>query len=370
MKNFSTVSTRLAWALWFTGCLTACCTAASTAAAAPVCEFRPDAPDRHVVVKGDTLWDISGVFLYKPWCWPTVWGMNRDEIANPHWIYPGQIIWFDRAAGRLRLGQPLSPGLNDPATEKLSPRVRTEALGKDAVPSIPPGVIEPFLTQPLIIEEDELQGAPRIFATQEGRVFLGKGDKAYVRGELGGNTSFQVFRPGAPLKDPVTQQVIGHEAFYLGTLKLQAEARAGSDVHTFTVSTAAQEMGKGDQLRAVPPTPMQNYAPHPPAQPVEARVVAIYGGVTHAGQNQIVSINRGKLDGLDIGAILQLYHAGRTVRDSTAEKGWFGREQQVKLPDEEVGSLFIFRTFKHISYGLIMQVTAPVAVGDVARSPE
>lgn len=364
MKNFSTVSTRYALAALFA--------AASAASAAPLkCEFRPDAPDRHVVVKGDTLWDIAGTFLYKPWCWPTVWGMNRDEIANPHWIYPGQIIWFDRAAGRLRLGKQLGEGLNDPAsTQKLEPRIRTEGLGKDAVPSIPPGVIEPFLTQPLIIEDDELKGAPRIVATQEGRVFLGKGDKAYVRGELKDNSAFQVFRPGAPLKDPVTKQVIGYEAFYLGTLKLQAEAKAGSDVHTFSVATALQEMGKGDQLRAVPPTPIQNYAPHPPQQAVDARIVAVYGGVTHAGQNQIVSINRGKLDGLDIGSVLQLYHTGRTVSDSTAKTGWFGREQQVKLPDEEVGSLFIFRTFKHISYGLIMQVTAPVEVGDVAKSPE
>jgi hypothetical protein len=363
MKNFSTVSTRLAWVALFA--------AASAVSAAPLkCEFRADAPDQHLVVKGDTLWDISGRFLEKPWCWPTVWGMNRDEIANPHWIYPGQIIWFDRAAGRLRLGNQLAAGVNDPSTQHLGPRVRTEGLGKDAVPSIPPGVIEPFLTQPLIIEDDELNGAPRIIATQEGRVFLGKGDKAYVRGELKDHTSFQVFRPGAALKDPVTKQVIGYEAFYLGTLKLQAEAKPGSDVHTFSVATAAQEMGKGDQLRAVPPTPMQNYAPHPPEQAVDARVVAIYGGVTHAGQNQIVSINRGKLDGLDIGTVLQLYHVGRTVSDSTASKSWYGREQQVKLPDEEVGSLFIFRTFKHISYGLIMQVTAPVEVGDVARSPE
>jgi len=364
MKNFSTVGIRLVLATLFAG--------TAAASAAPLkCEFRPDAPDQHVVVKGDTLWDISGTFLEKPWCWPTVWGMNRDEIANPHWIYPGQIIWFDRAAGRLRLGTPIA-GANDPAAQRLEPRVRTGGLGKDAVPSIPPGLIEPFLTQPLIIEDDELQGAPRVIATQEERVFVGKDDKAYVRGDLKGNTSFQVFRPGAPLKDPVTGQVIGMEAYYLGTMKLQSAAKpgSGSDVHTFLVASAKEEIGKGDQLRATEPTPIQNYVPHPPEQQVDARVVAVYGGVAHAGQSHIVSINRGKLDGLDIGSVLQLYHSGKTVSDSTAPKGWFGREQQVKLPDEEVGSLFIFRVFKHISYGLIMQVTAPVEVGDVAKSPE
>ena len=370
MKNFSTVGTRLVWTALFCGVVAA----PAASAAAFKCEFRADAPDQHTVVRGDTLWDISGKFLQQPWCWPTVWGMNRDEIANPHWIYPGQIIWFDRSAGRLRLGNRIDAnGGNDPATQRRSPGLRVEGLGKDAVPSIPAGVIEPFLSQPLIIENDELKGAPRIIATQDDHVFIGKDDKAYVRGELSGNTSFQVFRPGNPLRDPVTKEVIGHEAFYLGTLKLQAAAQpaGGGDVHTFVVASAKEEMGKGDQLRAIPPMPMQNYVPHPPEQRVESRVMAIYGGVTHAGQNQVVSINRGKLDGLDVGAVLQLYHAGRTVSDSTAPKSWLGmREQQVRLPDEQVGSLFIFRVFKHISYGLIMQVTAPVEVGDVAKSPE
>ncbi|WP_296000464.1 LysM peptidoglycan-binding domain-containing protein [Rugamonas sp.] len=370
MKNFSTVGARLVVAALFSG-------VTAVSAQTLHCTFRADAPDQHLVVKGDTLWDISGHFLDKPWCWPQVWGMNREEIHNPHWIYPGQIVYFDRVGGRLRLGAPIGAngdgGGGDPSQLRLTPQLRMEGLGKDAVQSIPSGVIEPFLTQPLIVEDDELKNAPRVVATQEGHVFLGKDDKAYVRGELNGGTSFQVFRPGVPLKDPVTGKVIGHEAFYLGTLKLQTAAKggSGSDVHTFTVANAKEEMGVGDQLMQAPPTPMRNYVPHPPEQLVESRVVAIYGGVTHAGQNQVVSINRGKLDGLDVGSVLQLYHAGRVVTDTTASKGWTGMgSPKVKLPDEEVGSLFVFRVFKHIAYGLIMQVTEPVVVGDVARSPE
>src|SRR5450830_62137 len=161
MKNFITVGTRLAVAALFA-------LGAAVSAQAADCAFRPNAPDQHLVVKGDTLWDISGKFLERPWCWPTVWGMNREEIANPHWIYPGQIIWFDRAAGRLRLGNRIDAG-NDAANSasnlRLKPQLRTEGLGKDAVTSIPAGVIEPFLTQPLIIENDELAGAPRVVAT-------------------------------------------------------------------------------------------------------------------------------------------------------------------------------------------------------------
>jgi hypothetical protein len=302
-----------------------------------------------------------------------VWGMNRDEIANPHWIYPGQVIWFDRKAGRLRLGNPVGTGsgAGDAPDARLSPQLRMEGLGKDAVRSIPSGAIEPFLTEPLIIEGDELKDAPRIVATQEGRVFIGKDDKAYVRGPLNGGTSYQVFRPGKPLRDPVTKEIVAHEAFYLGTLKLQKEAAPGTDVHTFTVASAKEEMGKGDLLMQAPPMPMQNYVPHPPEAKVDARVLAIYNGVSHAGQNQVVSINRGKLDGLDVGSVLQLYHRGQTVSDPGAQKRWFQfGTPKVKLPDEEVGSVFIFRVFKHVSYGLIMQVTEPVEVGDVAKTAE
>ncbi len=366
MKNFSTCSSRLLAAALFCGV-----TAVSAQARTIVCEFKPNAPDSHTVVKGDTLWGIAGTFLDKPWCWPQVWGMNKEEIANPHWIYPGQIVWFDRAAGRLRLGNKVGGDGGAAGDMRLSPQLRMEGLGKDAVQSIPSGVIEPFLSQPLIIEDDEFKAAPRIIATRGARVYIGKDDKAYVRGDLKGGTSFQVFRPGKPLKDPITKQVVAQEAFYLGTLKLDAEAPAGSDVHTFTVASAKEEMGKGDLLMAMPPMPMQNYVPHPPETDVNAHVLAIYGGVTHSGQNQVVSINRGKLDGLDVGSVLQLYHRGDTVSDPGGNKGWHGMgDPKVKLPDERVGSLFIFRVFKHVSYGLIMQVTEPIVVGDVAKTAE
>ncbi|WP_028102331.1 LysM peptidoglycan-binding domain-containing protein [Pseudoduganella violaceinigra] len=365
MKNFSTSSSRLLAAAMFCGV-----TAVSAHAKPIVCEFKPNAPDSHTVVKGDTLWDISGTFLDKPWCWPQVWGMNKEEIANPHWIYPGQIVWFDREAGRLRLGNKVG-GDGSTGDMRLGPQLRTEGLGKEAVRSIPSGVIEPFLTQPLIIEDDEMANAPRILATRGGHVFIGKGDKAYVRGDLKGGTSFQVFRPGKPLKDPLTQKVVAQEAFYLGTLKLETESKEVGGVHTFVVAAAKEEMGKGDMLMAMPPMPMQNYVPHPPEVDVHANVLAVYNGVTHAGQNQVVSINRGKIDGLDVGAVLQLYHRGDTVTEPGSSTGRYGTAgKMVKLPDEEVGSLFIFRVFKHVSYGLIMQVTEPIVVGDVAKTAE
>lgn len=334
------------------------------------CAFLDNAPDQHTVVRGDTLWGISGKFLQHPWCWPQVWGLNRDQISDPHWIYPGQIVYFDRIAGRLRLGTPTGSSGNQasemtPTSDtRLSPQLRTTNLRGNAITSISSNLIEPFLSQPLIVSENELNDTPRIMATQEGRVVVGKGDRAYVRGDLKGGTSFQVFRPGAPLKDPGTNKIIGYEAIYLGTVKLTRPAKTADEANTFTVVSVKEEMAVGDRLLPVPPMPLINYMPHPPIQQTDARIVAIYEGISNAGQNQIVSINRGRKDAIDIGTVLELYRFGSVVQDPTDHK------KAVKLPDEQYGALFVFRVFENISYGLIMEVRDSVQVGDVARSPE
>lgn len=366
MKKFSTIALVLAAALPAFSATQAFAQDAQVAqgrSAGGKCGFLPDAPDKHVVVKGDTLWGISSQFLANPWCWPEVWGMNREEIRNPHWIYPGQIVYFDRVNGRLRLGQVISGG--EPSdSAKLSPQVRTQGLGNTAIPAIPSNMIEPFLSQPLIIEENELATAPRIVATQENRVVLAKNDKAYVRGDLKGGTSFQVFRPGVALKDPETKKVIGYEAVFLGTVKLERTAKGSDSVDSFVVVNAKEEMTVGDRLMPIPPTPILNYVPHPPEQAVSARVVAVYGGVGQGGQNNIISINRGANSGLNLGTVLELSRFGEIVPDTTDNK------KPIKLPDEKYGNLFVFRVFNNISYGLVMQVTNAVQVGDIVASPE
>lgn len=354
MTKFSTAALLLAFA--------STSYAATDAAKSSRCGFLPNAPDQHQVVRGDTLWGISGKFLQNPWCWPEVWGMNREQIRDPHWIYPGQIVYLDRESGRLRLGKPVGAG--GVPTVKLTAQIRTEGLGAEAVPAIPAGVIEPFLTQPMVVEADELKGAPRIVAADEGRVLIGKNEKAYVRGDLKDGTSFQVFRPGTPLRDPGSKEIIGYEAAFLGNVKLQRGARADNEAHVFTVVNGKEEMSVGDRLVPVPPAPIINYVPHPPEKPVDARIVSVYGGVNHAGQSQIVTINRGKGHGLDVGTVLELSRFGRTILDRTDEK------KPVKLPDQQYGNLFVFRVFNNISYGLVMQVTDTVQVGDFAKSPE
>jgi hypothetical protein len=357
MKKFSIAGIILA--------LASALSSASAIAAEPGasrCAFLPNAPDQHKVVRGDTLWDISGHFLQHPWCWPQVWDLNREQIRNPHWIYPDQIVYFDRVAGRLRLAA--APGTAGIPQIRLSPQARAEALGRDAIPSIPTNAIEPFLTQPLIVEETALADAPHIVATHENHVYLGKGDKAYVRGNLRGATQFQVFRPSRPLRDPVTNAVIGHEAAYPGIARLDRAASAEGEAHRFIIDTSKQEMGVGDRLLPMPPAPIINYVPHAPQAPVAAHIVSVYGGVGTAGQNDVVSINRGASSGVDIGTVLELYRSGAIIPDRTSDNA------PVKLPDEKYGTLFVFRVFNDISYGLVMQVTDTVQIGDAARSPE
>lgn len=366
MKNFSTAALFLAFASVVLPVTTYAQTPTKAVAGKTSCAFLSNAPDQHVVVRGDTLWGISGKFLEKPWCWPQVWDLNRDQIRNPHWIYPGQVIYFDRVAGKLRLGRGAGTDYNDSSTVRLSPQVRSSDAPTDAISTITLAEIQAFLTKPLIIEAGELNGAPRIVAVQEGHVYLGNGDKAYVRGELGGHTEFEAFRPGKPLKDPATKQIIGYESVYLGTLKLQRLSRADNEPHTFTVTNVKEEMGVHDRLIAVEPKPFMNHVPHAPEQQVDAQIIAVYGGVSQAGQNQIVSINRGSKDGIDIGTVLELQRLGIVTADRTEGKG----RNLIKLPDETYGTLLIFRVFNNISYGLVMQVTDTVQIADVARSPE
>jgi nucleoid-associated protein YgaU len=346
---------------------------AAPAPAGPHCSFRANAPDQHVVAKRDTLWDISGTFLEHPWCWPEVWGMNREEIRNPHWIFPGQVIYFDRAHGRLTLTKPgpADPDAGLPPVTRLSPQIRTEELEREAVSSIRSSAIEPFLTQPLVVERHELEAAARIAATPETRVYLAQGDRIYVRGALNGASNFQIVRPGKPLVDPDTGKVIAYEASYAGTARLVAAAGPGVDVHTFTVTRSVQEIGIGDRLLPVPPQPVRNYVPHVPPTPITARIVSTASESNYASQNQVVTVNRGALDGLDVGSVLQLYHLGKKVQDPGGRKGIFGiGRTMLRMPDEQFGELFIFRVFGHVSYGLVMQVTLPVQIGDVAKSPE
>jgi hypothetical protein len=334
-------------------------------------EILPTAPDVYTVKPHDTLWGISGLYLKSPWRWPELWGMNLEQVRNPHLIFPGQTLYLDKSNGRarLRMGAPVGGSAGDAS---LSPRVRARDVALDGIASIPFNLIEPFLSEAVIFEANELANAPRIVATQEGRVLLSRGDTAYVRGELGAERDFRIFREPRPLRDPTTNEILGYEATYVGASEytVQGETRTDSQGKaeivpaTFTVTSIRQEAGVGDRLSPVPGREYTNYAPHPPAAPIAGQIVSIYGDGLTAGQNQIVALNRGAVDGIERGHVLALYRDGKVVVDPT-EKG----RTKIKLPDERHGVLFVFRVFDRMSYALILSVKEPVARGDRFTQP-
>ncbi len=332
----------------------------------------PNAPESHTVRRGDTLWDISKLFLKSPWRWPQLWGMNLDQIRNPHLIYPGQVLVLDKSGGRARLRLAQNVGGAVP-TVKLSPRVRSEVMDNGAIASIPLHLIGPFLNEAVVFESNELDKAPRIVATQEGRVLLSRGERAYVRGDLRGARDFRVFREARPLLDPTTQELLGYEGQYVGTAELLREGGLtpsadgkSTDVVPATVSikTIRQEAGLGDRLWQTPAADWTAYVPRAPAQVVDGRIVSIYGQALSAGQNQIVAINKGRADAVERGHVLALWRAGVNVRDRTDPE-----KQMLKLPDERNGLLFVFRVFERVSYALILNVTEPVSPGDRFSQP-
>lgn len=323
--------------------------------------IRPEAPDRYVVVPGDTLWGISERYTDSPWRWPELWGLNREQIRNPHLIYPGDVIVIDRVRGRLALER------GEPGTIKLGPKVRTEPIEKAAVPSIPHSIIAPFLARPLVIEPDGLDKAPAIVATEAERVIISAGSQAYVRGlREQKEESWFVYRPGKALVDPDTDQTLGYEAIYLGTARV---TRPG-DPSTVVLTSTAQEVGTGDKLVAAARLDPTSYAPHAPATHIRGRVMAIYGGlgkVGEAGRHSVITLNRGRADGLEVGHVLAVYARGETVRDASRPAN--APDAYIELPDERSGLVFVFRVFERVSYALIMHVTRPVKTLDVVQTP-
>ena len=338
-------------------------------AGVPLSELSPNAPDSYTVKRGDTLWGISGIFLKTPWRWPELWGMNLQQIRNPHLIFPGQVLYLDKSNGRarLRLGQPVGGG-----TVKLSPRVREGSID-DAIASVPVHLLEPFFNEAIIFESsDELLRAPRIVATQEGRVMLSRNETAYVRGEVSGRRDWRLFREPKPLRDPTTHEVLGYEAQFVGSLALVREGAEGTGADggpliipsTFTVTALRQEAAVGDRLAPLAPRDFDNVVPRAPANDVAGQVVSIYGDGLTAGQNHIVALNRGSEDGLERGHVLALWRDGSIVKDQTSDD-----KALMKLPDERHGLLFVFRVFNRMSYALILNVQEPVKPGDRFTQP-
>ena len=329
-------------------------TAVCASAAEPL-KLVDNPPDRHIVVKGDTLWGISGKFLKQPWRWPEIWQMNKEQIKNPHWIYPGDIILLDMSNGspRLKMAKRVGP-------DKAQPTVYSTPV-QQVIPSIPASAIEPFISQPLIVENDEQNSPIMIVATEEDRMMVGSSDPFYANGIPDASVEkWNIFRKGKALKDPDTGEIIAYEAFFLGNARL---VKPGEPA-TLRVTLAKEEIGRGDRLLPAPPPSIISYVPHRPDQEVAAKVMSIYGGVNEGGPSSVVALNRGKNDGLEVGHVVALFRN----RISTSVDS-DGRRTLTPVPEERYGLAFVFRVFDRVAYALVVDSSKSVIVGDSARNP-
>lgn len=321
----------------------------------PAPALAANAPARHVVVPGDTLWGIAAKFLKEPFRWPEIWGLNREQIRNPHLIYPGQVVVLDTSSGRPLLKIEAATETVD----KLEPRIYSSE-NRVAIPSIPQEAIEPFLSEPLVVEAHALDQAPRIIATRGDRVYAGAGDTVYVAGIKEPTKLWQVYRPGKALIDPDTQETLGYEAVYLGTARVVREGEPS----TVDIVSSRQEIGRGDRLVPAVQTGVIRYVPHAPDKTINGRIISIYDGVGVGGNQSVVALSRGSRDGLEVGHVLAIYDGGAKVSDR-----FEGKKKTYQLPDEKNGLLFVFRVFDRVSYALVMNAARPVAAGDIVRTP-
>jgi hypothetical protein len=378
----------------------------------PGAVFVDGTPGTYVVQKGDTLWGIANRFLKSPWQWPEVWRINQDQVRNPHKIYPGDVIRFDRVGNTASLDR-------EPGVVRLSPKVRATALSNE-IQAIPANAITPFLTRPLVVETDQkLSDAPRVLGGEDRRVILGSGNLIYVDG-IAENEGlrWQVFRPGKAIIDPDTGESLGFDAVFLG----EATIRKFGSPATLEVTNSNQEINRDDVLLPVIEAALPSYVPRSPEKNIGGRILSVQDGISELARYSVVAVNRGKRDGVEIGHVLATYRPGELARNyqgwtelgiqlplrdmiwkrnpvvpepagtlSDASQGAatipegkgltvegrrlrerrvsFLQEGVVQLPEERNGLVFVFRVFDKVSYGLVLQSSRQISVGDIARKP-
>jgi LysM domain len=320
-----------------------------------VIPISPNAPERYVVVPGDTLWDISAKFLTDPWYWPEIWHIN-PQVANPHLIYPGDelaLTWVD--------GKPVVT-LARAGEVRLSPRVREHPLS-EAIHAIPYDRIAAFMQRPSVLSVDEVQVAPYVARARDERLISSVGDDVYARrladGELGNR--YSIYHVGDELKDPDDGDVLGYQGLFAG----EADLHRAGDPATLRVVDSARETLEGDILRPVEVEPKLDFIPRAPGSQIDGTIMSVIDDRTVVADYDVVIINRGTKHGLEPGHVLEVWESGEEVLDKTP----YRESRKVQLPDERNGLAMIFKAYDRMSYGLMWRSDREVHVGDAVRSP-
>jgi LysM repeat protein len=324
-------------------------------------------PRQYTVKKDDTLWDISGLFLQDPWYWPEIWQRNT-QIQNPHLIFPGDVLTLVYIDGQPQMlvndaqHRAIQQASGNGRVKRLSPSIRSTAL-QASIPSIPGDAIRQFLSKPRVVTKEQLENAPRIIASQDDHLILGSGSRVYIRGEIDKErVRFAVFHPGDELIDPESGDLLGYEAKYTGDVHITSYDDPASGDLTFT----EREVLIGDRLLPEDRSKLENlFFPHVPDKDVNAQIISLYDALFGVAQYQIVVINKGERDGMEVGHLLATYTQGNVVRDRYDTRS----SKLVKLPNERSGLVMIFKTFERVSYALTMESKRVIHKNDYLHTP-
>ena len=361
-------------------------------------KVRPDAPTRYVVKQGDTLWGISGKYLYRPWQWSRLWGANRSKIRNPDRIYPGQVLVLRYVNGRPRLSVERGAGGDIPLV-KLSPRVREVSSGY-GIQAINVNFYRMFMQHPQVIDQMQTQHAPRLVEGPESRLIYSKGDRVYAY-EITEPGRYLVYRARKDITDPETKKYLGQEVVFSGIVatlpstnsaldsrsREDAEALPDKEYYTrlhpmlkvptqtaqpMVVEEVVSEIRKGDYLLKLEDGGDSfNMMPHAPSQHIDAKVVSIFDGISDAGQFQTITLNKGSAHGLEKGTVLSLYKRSRQVK-MDMPKGKDGSRSVVKylsIPAEEAGLAMVYRVSQNLASAIILESKTNISIGDTASEP-
>ncbi len=333
---------------------------------------KPSYPEKYTVQKDDTLWDIAAQFLEDPWVWPAIWDVN-PQIENPHLIYPGDIIRLiyvdgeprlvaERESDSGRIALIVGQSSSGAPIDKLSPRIRIEPLDL-AIPSIPADAIEQFTVNPRVLTREKLEAAAYVIGNFDNRLISASGNQVYVRGIVDdGEALYSIFRPGKVLINPENGELLGYEVAFVGDAKVLEYG----DPTTVLITRSKREALNGDVLLPLNRGRISyNYIPNVPELEINGTIISLFDALSHAAQNQVIVINLGQRDGMERGDILGIKKFGGIIRDVYGKKS----EEVVILPDTRIGIAMIFKVFDRVSYGLIMESTRAVQVGDIIANP-
>ena len=370
----------------------------STQTLAANLKVRPNAPQRYTVKQGDTLWGISGKYLYSPWQWSRLWGANRSQIHNPNLIYPGQVLVLRYVNGEPRLS--LEQTDNIPVV-KMSPNKEVSGYG---IPAIDVNFYRVFMQHPQIVSLKETAAAPRLVAGPDSRMLYTKGDRVYTKG-LQESGRYLTYRINKNITDPDTGKFLGQEVAFSGIVRAlpytdsaleqrseqAAEQLKDNEYYTrahplitplrthsiqpLVVETAISEIQQGDYLMKMPEdTDRFNMIPHGPSRPVQAKIVSVFEGTGVAGQFQTITIDKGEADGLDKGTVLSLYKRNKVMKvDLSNNLAQAPKSKDtvelISTPAEEVALAMVYRTSEHLSSAIILENISDISIGDTAANP-